>query len=96
MTEESLCRFLRTPGFTVMKVLIPPIPLNVNDRITLVAFKGGPVELLSCDMPTKGNCPNGPILLCCAQDSVLNSKGWKFLNRYRQVRDRLRYIAGRS
>jgi hypothetical protein len=29
-------------------------------------------------------------------DSVLNSKGWKFLNRYRQVRDRLRYIAGRS
>jgi hypothetical protein len=40
-----------------MKVLIPPIPLNVNDRITLVAFKGGPVELLSCDMPTKGELP---------------------------------------
>src|ERR1700730_17922695 len=54
MTEESLCRCLQAAGFTsVMKVLIPPIPLNVNDRVTLVAFKGSPVELLSCDMPTR-------------------------------------------
>jgi len=36
-----------------MKVVIPPIPLNVNDRVTLVAFKGRPVRLLSRDMPTK-------------------------------------------
>jgi hypothetical protein len=29
-------------------------------------------------------------------DSVLNSKGWRFLNWCRQVRDRLRHMAGRS
>jgi len=29
-------------------------------------------------------------------DSVLNSKGWKFISRYRKVRDQLRFISGRS
>jgi hypothetical protein len=148
MTEESLCRCLQAAGFTsVMKVLIPPIPLNVNDRVTVVAFKGSPVELRSCDMPTKGELPErtNPSVLRASftdkelmsvyrkrsspsklerieelrarvagadlrnqqlqsqlqtanatLDSVLNSKGWKFLNRCRQVRDRLRHIAGRS
>ena len=58
MTEESLCRCLQAAGFTsVMKVLVPPIPLNVNDRVTLLAFKGNPVQLLSCDMPTKHDLP---------------------------------------
>jgi hypothetical protein len=148
MTEESLCRCLQATGFTsVMKVVIPPIPLNVNDRVTLVAVKGSPVELLSCDMPRKGELPEraNPSVLRASfidkelmsvywkksspselagieelrarvagadlrnqqlqsqlqtanatLDSVLNSKGWKFLNRCRQVRDRLGSISGRS
>ena len=152
MTEESLCRCLRVAGFTsVMKVVVPPIPLNVNDRVTLVAFKGNPVQLLSCDMPTKHDLPErtNPFILRASftdkelmsvywrtssrsgadgieegievlraraasaelrakqlqnqlqtanatLDSVLNSKGWKFVNRYRKVRDQLRSISGRS
>ena len=152
MTEESLCRCLKATGFTsVMKVVMPPIPLNVDDRFTLVAFKGRPVELLSCDMPAKDELPErtNPFVLRASfnekermsvywpktapaelegiedgiealrarmaaadlkinqlqnqlqtanatLDSVLNSKGWKFLNRYRQVRDRLRFTSGRS
>jgi hypothetical protein len=130
-----------------MKVLIPSIPLNVNDRVTLVAFKGSPVELLSCDMPTKTELPeraNPSVLRASFTDkepmsvywkksspaelerieelrvrvadadlrtqqlqsqlqtatatleSIQNSKGWKFLNRCRQVRDRLLNISGRS
>jgi hypothetical protein len=152
MTEESLCRCLRVAGFTsVMKVVVPPIPLNVNDRVTLVAFKGNPVQLLSCDMPTKHALPErtNPFILRASLtdkelmsvywrtssrsdangieegievlraraagaelrakqlqnqlqtanatlDSVLNSKGWKFISRYRKVRDQLRSISGRS
>ena len=152
MTEESLCRCLRVAGFTsVMKVVVPPIPLNVNDRVTLVAFKGNPVQLLSCDAPTKHDLPErtNPFILRASftdkelmsvywrtssrsgaegieegievlraraasaelraeqlqnqlqtanatLDSVLNSKGWKFMNRYRKVRDQLRSISGRS
>jgi hypothetical protein len=130
-----------------MRVVAPPIPLNVNDRLTLIAFKGSPVELLSCDMPTKAELPErlNPSVLRASftdkelmsvywkqstpaereeieqlrtrvagadlknqqlqtrlqtanatLDSGLNSKGWKFLNRCRRVRDRLRYISGRS
>ena len=148
MTEESLCRCLQATGFTsVMRVVVPPIPLNVNDRLTLIAFKGSPVELRSCDMPTNAELPErlNPSILRASftdkelmsvywkkstpaeleeieqlrtriagedlrnqqlqsnlqtanetLDSVLNSKGWKFLNRCRRVRDHLRYIAGRS
>jgi hypothetical protein len=147
MTEESLCRCLQAMGFTsVMKVAIPAIPLNVNDRVTLVAFKGSPIKFLSCDMPMKGELPEraNPSVLHASftnkelmsvywktsspaalerieelparvggadlrnqqlqsqlqtanatLDSVLNSKAWKLLNRCRQVRDHLRYIAGR-
>ena len=148
MTEESLCRCLKAAGFTsVMKVAIPPIPLNVNDRVTLVALKGNPVQLLSCDMPTKDDLPErtNPFVLrasftdkelvsvywgkstapaqegieqlrirvastelrnqqldsqlrmaSATLDSVLKSRGWKILTRYRKVRDRLRSISGRS
>jgi hypothetical protein len=148
MTEESLCRCLQTTGFTsVMKVVIPPIPLNVNDRVTLIAFKGSPVELLSCDMPTNDELPERPNPSAlrasftdkelmsvywkkstpaelegieqlrtrvsgadlrnqqlqsqlqtanATLDSILNSKGWRFLSRYRRVRDRLLNISGRS
>jgi hypothetical protein len=130
-----------------MKVVIPPIPLNVNDRVTLVAVKGNPIQLLSCDMPMKDELPErtNPFILRASftdkeltsvysrtsapseadgievllaraagaelrakqlqnqlqttnatLDSVLNSKGWKALTRYRKVRDRLRSISGRS
>lgn len=146
MTEESLCRCLRSVGFTsVAKAVIPPVPLNVNDRVTLVAFKGDSVELLSCDMPTKHELPErtNPFVLrasftdkelvsvywakspaqegieqllaraagaelrnqqlktqllssTATLNSILNSRGWKVLTRYREVRDRLRSIALRS
>lgn len=142
MTEESLARCLKAIGFTsVMKVVVPPIPLNVNDRVTLVAIKGAPVELQSCDMPAQQDLPersNPSVLLASFTDkemvslyrirstasevdsvgalrqqiaemdrenqqlkkqlhvarttlnSVLTSKGWRLLNRYRRLRDQLR------
>jgi hypothetical protein len=80
MTEESLCRCLKAVGFTsVMKVLVPSIPLNVNDRATLVAFKGTPVELRSCDMPTRDELPersNPSVLRASFTDKELVSVYW--------------------
>jgi methyltransferase family protein len=77
MTEESLCRCLKAVGFSsIMKVVIPPIPLNVNDRVTLVALKGNPVQLLSCDVPTKHELPertNPSILRASFTDKELTS-----------------------
>lgn len=77
MTEESLSRCLEAVGFTsVTKVVMPPIPRNVNDRITLVAFKGSPVKLRSCDMPTERHLserPNPSVLLASFTDKELVS-----------------------
>jgi len=80
MTEESLCRCLRSVGFTsVVKAVIPPVPLNVNDRVTLIAFKGDPVKLLSCDMPTERELPertNPFVLRASFTDKELVSVYW--------------------
>jgi SAM-dependent methyltransferase len=77
MTEESLSRCLHAIGFTsVMKVAMPPIPLNVNDRLTLVAIKGNPVKLLSCDMPVERQLPeraNPSVLLASFTNKELVS-----------------------
>jgi 2-polyprenyl-3-methyl-5-hydroxy-6-metoxy-1,4-benzoquinol methylase len=146
MTEESLSRCLQEIGFTsVLKAVVPPIPRNVNDRATLVALKGIPVKLRSCDMPLEtfvSERPNPSVLLASftdkqlisfyrdrttsselsiiehsrnetadanvtiqqlrnqlaattkTLDSVLNSTGWKLLNRYRKLRNYVR--PGRS
>ncbi|HEX6504788.1 MAG TPA: class I SAM-dependent methyltransferase [Terriglobales bacterium] len=146
MTEESLTRCLQQIGFTsVMKVLLPPIPLNVGDRVTFVAIKGEPVQLRSCDMPEsleirertnpsvlrasftdkelfclyrKRNAADemqelARLQACVSEEerrnreltnqlsstkatlnSVLNSKGWRFLEVYRSARNSFRRLWG--
>lgn len=52
----------------------------MNDRVTLVALKGNPVQLLSCDMPTKLDLPertNPYILRASFTDKELTTVYWR-------------------
>jgi len=61
LTEASLVNALFDVGFTsVHKCINPSIPEQPRDRVTLLAFRGSPIELASCHRPQPLPVPRQP------------------------------------
>ena len=67
-TKDSLFRLLRQVGFsTVSECFVPLVPLRQQDRVTIIAVKGEPMELYS--YPWLNNLSEQEIECCLAKNS---------------------------